>query len=213
MANLVGEDSNYGHDSEPATSDGYLLPKLIDVLGRRTPKGAALFDLGAGNGGAAGKLSSLGYSVVAVEPSPEGVMIARQRFPDLKIDVGSGYDDLRAGYGEFDCVYSLEVVEHVYSPRDFVATAFQLLAPGGTLILSTPYHGYWKNLALALTGKLDNHFTALWDHGHIKFWSHKTLRTLLEEAGFEAVVFEHTGRPMPFAKSMFAIARRPGKQP
>ena len=208
MANIVGDGSQYGHGEEPAASDGYLLPKLIRIL-ERDDAGRRLFDLGAGNGGAAGKLDGLGYSVVAVEPSPEGVEIARQRFPSLKIAVGSGYDDLRVTYGEFDYVYSLEVVEHVYSPRQFVASAYALLRPGGTLILSTPYHGYWKNLLLAATGKLDGHFTALWDHGHIKFWSHKTLSALLIEAGFEGVRFEHAGRPMPFAKSMFAIARRP----
>ena len=80
---------------------------------------------------------------------------------------------------------------------------------GGTAILSTPYHGYWKNLALALTGRMDQHFTALWDHGHIKFWSMDTLGELLWEAGFVDVRFERVGRIPPLAKSMIAIARKP----
>ncbi len=66
---------------------------------------------------------------------------------------------------------SLEVVEHLYFPRKFARTVYDLLEPGGTAIISTPYHGYWKNLVMALTGTMDAHFTALWDHGHIKFWS------------------------------------------
>jgi 2-polyprenyl-6-hydroxyphenyl methylase/3-demethylubiquinone-9 3-methyltransferase len=81
---------------------------------------------------------------------------------------------------------------------------------GGTAILSTPYHGYWKNLAMALTGKMDAHFTALWDHGHIKFWSVRTLTLLLEEAGFRDIHFERVGRIPPLAKAMIAVARRPG---
>ncbi|MBU1346347.1 MAG: class I SAM-dependent methyltransferase [Alphaproteobacteria bacterium] len=210
MANLVGEDTNYGHEHDPAVSDGYLLPKLISILGRRAPSERTAFDLGAGTGGAAGGLGALNYTIVGVEPSPEGVAIANQRFPAARIEVGSGYDDLAARYGRFPVVYSLEVIEHVYSPRQFVKTAHDLLEPGGLLVLSTPYHGYWKNLAMALTGKLDRHFTALWDHGHIKFWSLKTLTSLLDEAGFTDIQFEFTGRPMPFAKSMFAIARKPG---
>jgi len=72
-------------------------------------------------------------------------------------------------------VLSLEVVEHLYAPRHYARTVFELLRPGGVAVISTPYHGYWKNLALALMGKLDAHFTALWDHGHIKFWSVRTL--------------------------------------
>ena len=76
-------------------------------------------------------------------------------------------------------------------------------------IISTPYHGYWKNLALAITGKMDAHFTALWDHGHIKFWSMKTLSELLYEAGFVNIRFERVGRIPPLAKSMIAVAYRP----
>ncbi len=87
---------------------------------------------------------------------------------------------------------------------------FHCYGGGGTAILSTPYHGYWKNLALALSGKLDRHFTALWDHGHIKFWSMKTLTLLLEEAGFRDIRFARVGRVPALAKAMIAVARRPG---
>jgi len=78
----------------------------------------------------------------------------------------------------------------------------------GGAIVSTPYHGYLKNLALAVTGKMDAHFTALWDHGHIKFWSIPTLTTLLTEAGFENVRFRRVGRIPALAKSMIAVAHK-----
>ncbi len=60
---------------------------------------------------------------------------------------------------------------------------------------------------MALSGKLDKHFTALWDHGHIKFWSMNTLTILLEEAGFRDIRFERVGRIPPLAKAMIAVAR------
>jgi len=63
---------------------------------------------------------------------------------------------------------------------------------------------------MALSGKTDAHFTALWDHGHIKFWSVRTLGELLGEVGFSDVRFERVGRIPPLAKSMIALARRPG---
>ncbi len=105
-------------------------------------------------------------------------------------------------------VVSLEVVEHVYSPRDYAKTLFELVAPGGQAIVSTPYHGYWKNVALALSGKMDSHYTALWDHGHIKFWSIRTLDTLLREAGFHSIEFQRLGRVPLLAKTMMAVARK-----
>jgi 2-polyprenyl-6-hydroxyphenyl methylase/3-demethylubiquinone-9 3-methyltransferase len=56
---------------------------------------------------------------------------------------------------------------------------------------------------------MDAHFTALWDYGHIKFWSEKTLRVLLEEAGFRDIRFRRVGRVPALAKSMIAVARKP----
>lgn len=189
-----------------------LLPVVRRLLGSLDPPSAAerrLFDLGCGNGSLTHELSRMGWDVTGVDPSTEGIAHARSAYPELKLGLGSAYDDLAGRYGQFPVVLSLEVVEHVYSPRDYARTVFDLLAEGGTAILSTPYHGYWKNLALALTGRMDAHFDPLWDHGHIKFWSMRTLEELLRETGFVDVRFERVGRVPPLAKSMFAVARKP----
>jgi 2-polyprenyl-6-hydroxyphenyl methylase/3-demethylubiquinone-9 3-methyltransferase len=62
---------------------------------------------------------------------------------------------------------------------------------------------------MAVSGRMDKHFTALWDNGHIKFWSIATLSELLREAGFVDIRFERVGRIPALAKSMIAIARKP----
>lgn len=73
----------------------------------------------------------------------------------------------------FDVVISTEVIEHLYAPRSYMKMIKNILPNNGVVIISTPYHGYLKNLVMALTNKMDNHFTVLWDGGHIKFWSRK----------------------------------------
>ena len=171
--------------------------------------GGRLFELGCGNGSVANVLSQHGWDVTGVDPSSEGIAQAHSHYPHLKLFAGSAYDDLPAQYGRFPVVTSLEVVEHVYFPRKYAATLFNLLEPSGIAIISTPYHSYFKNLVMALSGKMDAHFTALWDHGHIKFWSIKTLSQLLHEAGFVDIRFQRVGRVPPLAKSMIAFARKP----
>ncbi len=192
-------------------SHDVLLPSLFKLLDEldRPPPGHRLFEVGCGNGSVANALTQRGWDVTGVDPSVEGIAQAHGAYPDLKLDTGSAYDDLAGQYGRFPVVLSLEVVEHVYAPRHYARTVFDLLSGGGVAIFSTPYHGYWKNLALALTGRMDQHFTALWDHGHIKFWSVKTLSELLREAGFVDVRFERVGRVPALAKSMIAVARKP----
>jgi 2-polyprenyl-6-hydroxyphenyl methylase/3-demethylubiquinone-9 3-methyltransferase len=194
-----------------ACTHRYLLPEVERVLaGLGLPEGRKrIFDLGCGNGSAAAALQARGYEMAGVDPSPSGIAQARAAHPGLALAVGSTDDDLAAIHGRFPVVISLEVVEHVYAPRRFARRVWELLEDGGTAIVSTPYHGYWKNLALAVTGRMDRHFTALWDHGHIKFFSRATLRLLLEEAGFVDVRIVRVGRIPPLARSMIAVARRP----
>jgi len=140
--------------------------------------------------------------------SETGVAISRKEYPECEGHLASAYDELSSRCGQFDVVVSLEVVQHVYNPRHFARTVSELLKPGGTAIISTPFHGYWKNLSLAMTGKLDQHFTVLWDHGHIKFLSPRTLTTLLDEVGLTDIQFAYAGRIYPFYKSMVAVARK-----
>jgi hypothetical protein len=83
------------------------------------------------------------------------------------------------------------------------------LRPGGRIVLSTPYHSYLKNLALAVSGKLDAHFTVLWDGCYIKFFSRRTLGTILIEPGFVDLRFTGAGRRPCLWKSFVASARRP----
>jgi 2-polyprenyl-6-hydroxyphenyl methylase/3-demethylubiquinone-9 3-methyltransferase len=202
--------SGYGYeDGELNSSHGYLLPALQTELGRLDGDDKRLFDLGCGNGSIGAAVGREGWDVTGVDVSSDGIAYANRVHPELRLETGSAYEDLAGKYGTFPVVVSLEVVEHLYDPRTYARTLFDLLEPGGTAIVSTPYHGYWKNLVIALTGKMDHHFHALWDHGHIKFWSIPTLTELLREAGFETPRFERVGRISPLAKSMIAIARKP----
>lgn len=190
-------------DAQANPSHDYLLPTVLDILAAQ--EGRRIFEVGCGNGAVAKVLESRGFEVSGVDPSQSG--IAHAAHPRLR--VGSAYDDLAGQYGRFPVVMSLEVVEHCLAPRDFARTLFDLTQPGGVAIVSTPFHGYWKNLALSLAGRMDEHFTALWDGGHIKFWSERTLRTLLAEAGFASIEFQRVGRLRALAKSMIAVAHKP----
>jgi 2-polyprenyl-3-methyl-5-hydroxy-6-metoxy-1,4-benzoquinol methylase len=207
----------YQWNASTPHTEAYLLKplhQLMDVALSATPGSVAkarILDLGCGNGSLCTYLYSLGHEVVGIEPSPSGVAASRTLCPELEIHqaMASPTELARLNLPPFDLVISTEVVEHCYSPRDWAACSFQALRPGGWLICSTPYHGYLKNLTLAGTGRLDSHFTALWDGGHIKFWSRRTLSTLLGEAGFVDLQFRGAGRLLWLWKSMLMAARRP----
>ncbi|AUG54547.1 class I SAM-dependent methyltransferase [Thalassospira marina] len=206
--NIESIDGYTWENSSHENSHSYILPAINKIISEHASKKKnklKIFDLGCGNGSLTHQLSQLGYDVCGVDPSQEGISIANQEFPHLKLTQGSAYDDLAKQYGTFDIVVSIEVVEHVYAPRIYAKTLHNLVSEKGCAIISTPYHGYWKNLAIALLGRFDKHFTALWDHGHIKFWSINTLDQLLKEAGFSDIKYHRVGRIPALAKSMIAV--------
>jgi 2-polyprenyl-3-methyl-5-hydroxy-6-metoxy-1,4-benzoquinol methylase len=107
----------------------------------------------------------------------------------------------------FDTIISTEVIEHLYDPEGFIDFCKRVLNHNGEIIITTPYHGYLKNLALSLTNKWDAHHGPLWHGGHIKFWSKATLSRALINAGFKIITFEGCGRIPYFWKSMIIKAK------
>ena len=214
MSKLPANYSEYEYTTPGSTwSHDYLWPILLRILlDHSRPKGGDLtniLDLGCGNGAIVHALFQIGYDSWGIDASESGIAIANKQMPGrfFVCDVGSG--ELPEGLEgrKFDTVISTEVIEHLYAPRDLLKLARRALKPGGSLILSTPYHGYLKVLALALTGTLDSHFTVLWDGGHIKFFSRKTLTKLLNEEGFQVTAFGGAGRLPWLWKSMVLRAR------
>jgi 2-polyprenyl-6-hydroxyphenyl methylase/3-demethylubiquinone-9 3-methyltransferase len=187
-------------------SHGYLVPKLLELL----PAGPArIVDIGCGNGFLAGLLAARGHQVVGLEPSPSGIEQARATHPGVRFERAAVGDDLAAVAGTgFDVAVSTEVIEHLFLPRELLRGAARLLRPGGLLVLSTPYHGYLKNLAIALLDGWDRHANPAADGGHIKFFSPRTLGQLLQECGYQEIRFHHVGRLPWLWKSMIATARR-----
>jgi len=186
------------------------MPYVFAFAGALTP-GTRVLDVGCGNGFLCGEFLKRGCTVVGTDLSRQGIQLARQSYPGARFELLGADANILEDLGEqpFDLVVSTEVIEHLYSPRRWAEGCFAALKAGGTLICTTPYHGYWKNLAISLLGKWDTHTNPLWDGGHIKFWSKKTLSRLLTEAGFTKLEFRGAGRFACFWMTMIAKAEKP----
>jgi 2-polyprenyl-3-methyl-5-hydroxy-6-metoxy-1,4-benzoquinol methylase len=194
------------YDSNPRFHHPYLVKPLLEMLSKAKPAVAdkvRVLDLGCGNGCLSHLMAEQGCEVVGIDLSEGGIAIARRTFPECNFIQGDIYD-LPDDWllDSFDIVTAVEVIEHLMFPRELVRYAQKCLKPGGRLILTTPYHGYLKNLALAVSGKMDKHFTALWDMGHVKFFSVATLTALLQSEGYRDIQFKFAGRAPYLWKSM-----------
>ncbi|BAY60597.1 type 11 methyltransferase [Calothrix brevissima NIES-22] len=178
-----------------------LISQSASVLEKQRP--IRILDIGCGNGSLSNLIAKNGYEVVGIEESDSGMELASYAFPECRFIQGSIYNlPYQELEDKFDIVIASEVIEHLFYPKELVRNAKKCLKPNGRLILTTPYHGYLKNIVLAVSGKMDKHFTTLWDGGHIKFFSMTTMNELLKSENYTDIQFNFAGRFPYLWKSM-----------
>lgn len=208
----MSEYKEYVYNSAEMTlAHKYLANAILKLLDPN--KNKIILDVGCGNGALSNYLSFKGFSVYGIDASQMGIKIANQTNPGKFFihDLSSDAIPEEIKNIVFDTIISTEVIEHLYAPRNYIKFCQNILSKtnNGQLIISTPYHGYLKNVLLSLTGKMDAHFNVLWDGGHIKFWSKSTLYALLHEFGFTIRKFIGVGRVKYLWKSMIVCCELP----
>lgn len=146
--------------------------------------GARVLELGAGAGAMSQRLDDLGYVVTASDLFVEG-FTPRDRIPFVPLDLNGHFADLLED--RFDAVVALELVEHLENPHHFLRQCFQLLKPGGAMVLSTPNLGNPVSQALFVRSGMFQWFADAdyRDQGHIMPIAPVVLRRCWQEAGFE----------------------------
>ncbi len=199
----VYTDDNLDHTNE------YILKPLLNTLkGKEKFK---ILDLGCGNGSLANKLIDLGYDVYGIDASISGIEIAKRknstRFFNLNLSTSTIPNEILSM--NFDMIISTEVIEHLYSPDNFIDLCTRILdnSRHKEIVLTTPYNGYLKNLFISVFDKWDHHLNPLWEGGHIKFWSKKTITKLLNAHNFDVLNIVGCGRTLYLWKSMLIHAK------
>jgi len=155
----------------------------------------------------------MGYkNVYGFDASNSGINLAKNRFPQIAKNffVHNAYEvQLPSNMPQkYDLIISMEVIEHLLYPKMYLKNINDWLKNEGYLILTTPYHGYFKNLLIALLNKFDHHVNPLWEGGHIKFFSKRTISKLLNQTGFKLMNFIGCGRIPYIWKSMVILAQK-----
>lgn len=187
-----------------APPDAAALRRRGFLLSRVRP-GMRVLDLGCGLGATAAAAAAAGASVVGVEVASAAVERARAARPELDIRLAPIDGPLPLPDGEFAVVYAGEVIEHVADTAAWLSEVRRVLAPGGEVLLTTPCHGRVRVAALALGG-FERRFDPLGDH--LRFYTRRSLRSALEQFGFEAVSVRAAGGPPLWRETLLASARK-----
>jgi 2-polyprenyl-3-methyl-5-hydroxy-6-metoxy-1,4-benzoquinol methylase len=169
--------------------------------------GEAVLDVGCGAGAFSAALREHGARPIAVDVAREALRRARERVPGLDARLWAPGEPLPVDDNAVDVVWAGEVVEHVVDVAPWLSELRRVLRPRGTLLLSTPHHGAGTLLALALSSRrFAEHFEPRSDH--VRFFSPRTLRALLDDLGFDVAELRTAGGPPGLRSTILALAVR-----
>jgi 2-polyprenyl-3-methyl-5-hydroxy-6-metoxy-1,4-benzoquinol methylase len=148
-----------------------------------------LLDVGCGEGFFAEHLGNNGHEITGIDAleTPIHAAAMREYFQaDLQIGLGPVASKIRDR--EFDKVLILDVLEHLNQPDRLLRDVLPLLRPsGGSVIVSVPnVANIFVRLNL-LFGRFDYADRGIMDRTHVRFYTRKTARQLLESNGYRIV--------------------------
>ncbi len=76
-----------------------------------------------------------------------------------------------------------DILEHVTNPKDVLDRHLPLLAPGGHILISLPNVAIWNVRLALLFGRFEYGDTGTLDRTHMRFFTRRSLRQLLSDAG------------------------------
>lgn len=146
--------------------------------------GRSLLDVGAYIGVFVETAAQAGWQACGVEPSEWASSVAQRQ----GLNVIHGTQDAPELVGErFDVVTMWDVIEHVADPSGEIGKAYELLKPGGWLVVHT------MDISSLIAKLMGPRWPWLMDM-HIHYFSQKSLQQMLEKNGFEVVWSGAEGR-------------------
>src|SRR3954471_1014725 len=108
-------------------------PQMADLAG--VQPGERVLDVGCGPGALTAELVLRGAQVSAVDPSPQFVAAAQERYPDADVRQASA-ESLPFGDGEFDAALAQLVVHFMAEPVGGLAEMRRVTRAGGVVVAS-----------------------------------------------------------------------------
>jgi SAM-dependent methyltransferase len=164
--------------------------------------GDRVLDLGSGAGDFTAEIARSGARPVGVEVAKAALDRARNRHPALDFRLAPIDGPLPLEDGEFEVVWSSEVIEHVADTARWLSEVRRVLTPGGRLLLTTPSHG---RVRVALGG-VERFSEPLGDHLHL--YTRRSLEEVLGELGFDGVSVRTAAGPPLLRRLLLAQAHR-----
>jgi len=168
-----------------------VVKRAIQTLDRLKPAKGKLLDIGCRYGSFLDLAKKHGWDTVGIDICSQAV--SYDRWKGLNVGTKDLVDRSFADNG-FDAVTMFYVLERMPDPMQCLKQIQRILAPGGVLLIRTP-----ETTPIVKFFKVMNLFRPLYEApGHLNDFSPRTLKSMLEKAGFQDVKCMIGGFTLPY---------------
>ncbi|KAB8317538.1 class I SAM-dependent methyltransferase [Tolypothrix campylonemoides VB511288] len=195
----------------------FALPSLENDLGSRSliykaiPPGSYVLDVGCDTGRFGEALrTQKNCDVDGVEPYLTAAEVAKTRLNNVfvrSIKNEQSFD----GLVNYNAILFLCVLEHLQDPWAVLKGALKTLKPGGTVYVVVPNIAHISVVRRLLLGQFDYSQFGTMDRTHLRWFTRKSLRESLENAGFVNINIDIIPT-VPYLNQNFFISRFLTKQ-
>lgn len=169
---------------------------VINALARlrpAMPDSPLLLDIGCGRGQLAGAARQFGFRVTGIECHPAVLKAAADRVDELLAVDLADYQTVTAALADrnFDVILFACVLEHTPDPLSVLRFYRRFLKPNGRIVVSLPNIACWDRRLALLFGRFDYANSGIMDRTHLRFFTFRTARALLQEAGLATLSAAH----------------------
>ena len=158
--------------------------------------GQRVLEIGCGEGDFGRELAHAGNAVVGVDGRPDAAGDAGyENVIDADLERGLGALSRAAG-DRFDRILLLDRLEHLREPQNLLEDCRRLLAPRGKLVISVPNAVNFTMRLMVLFGAFRYADRGIMDWSHLRFFTRRTIRDLLEKYGFRVTATHFTVVPL-----------------
>jgi 2-polyprenyl-3-methyl-5-hydroxy-6-metoxy-1,4-benzoquinol methylase len=147
------------------------------------PRGSRVLEIGCGEGRLGARLRERGLEVHGVEAVPAAAAAAA-RVLDRATCADVERTALDYPPAHFQLLLCGDVLEHLVDPWGVLARLQRLCAPGAWLLCSVPNAQYFPVSLGLLRGRFDYRDAGVLDRTHLRFFTRRTAKALVEGAGF-----------------------------
>ena len=182
---------------------------------RMIPDGARVLDFGCHTGILGEALRLQKHCIVTgIDNDADALEAAKARLNDvLQLDLeepGWSNKFIQNGKTGFDILLFGDVIEHTRDPLGILIESRALLANGGQIIVSLPNIANLRIRLGLLRGKFDYSDSGILDRTHLRFFTIKSAREMVRQAGYRITKETYSGYSMPrwlidLFPSLFAV--------